>query len=315
MGHSSSTSTYALEKEAVAVVDFQKDSVCNSRDLATTLYYYDEAADKAKVDEPVDLNKEQPKVWYPETPRKEVKTIIKDITGRESSFTLDKDGFQLSQQPNTIITSSEDLLNNDKIKNVYYPQMQKWLQEVTGAPRVLVYHHGVRTSLQEGHKFVPGSWATGGPRTPAPPVYSVHVDQSDWESHNIIRRHLPQEADTLLQKRVVIVNAWRPIKTVYRDPFGVASASTVPHCDFVRRPCKFFDHKRETLAVRHNPKHEWFFKYQQTPEDVLLFKGFDTHGDARTCPHSAFVDEEEKGKEVRESIEIRALLIYEDWED
>lgn len=62
MGHSSSTSTYVLEKEAVAVVDFQKDSVCNSRDLATTLYYYDEAADKAKVDEPIDLNNEQPKV-------------------------------------------------------------------------------------------------------------------------------------------------------------------------------------------------------------------------------------------------------------
>lgn len=69
------------------------------------------------------------------------------------------------------------------------------------------------------------------------------------------------------------------------------------------------------MAVKPNPKHEWFFKYQQTPEDVLLFKGFDTHGDVRACPHSAFVDEAEKDKEVRESIEIRALLIYEDWED
>lgn len=76
----------------------------------------------------------------------------------------------------------------------------------TGAPRVLVYHHGVRTSLQEGVKFVPGSWAKGGPRTPAPPVYTVHLDQSDGESHNIIRRHLPNEADALLRKRVVIVN-------------------------------------------------------------------------------------------------------------
>lgn len=69
------------------------------------------------------------------------------------------------------------------------------------------------------------------------------------------------------------------------------------------------------MAVKPNPKHEWFFKYRQTPEDVLLFKGFDTHGDARACPHSAFVDEEEKDKEVRESIEIRALLIYEDWKE
>ena|ERR1700712_1553754 len=79
----------------------------------------------------------------------------------------------------------------------------------TGAPRVLVYHHGVRTSLAEGVKFVPGNWGKG-PRTPAPPVYTVHLDQSDWESHNIIRRHLPSEAENLLKKRVVIINVTLP---------------------------------------------------------------------------------------------------------
>lgn len=64
MGHFLSTSTFSLGKEAVAVVDFQEDDV-KSKDLATTLYYYDEAADKAKVEEPIDPNKEQPKVLGP----------------------------------------------------------------------------------------------------------------------------------------------------------------------------------------------------------------------------------------------------------
>ena len=53
--------------------------------------------------------------------------------------------------------------------------------------------------------------------------------------------------------------------------------------------------------MKPNPEHEWFYKYKQEPEDVLLFKGFDTHGSARACPHSAFVDEEERGREVRET--------------
>ncbi|QDS74615.1 hypothetical protein FKW77_008810 [Venturia effusa] len=315
MSRLSSCVTSNVEKKSISVMDVQEIAVRKPKNLTTTLKYYDEAADEAKVAEPVDQDKTQPKVWYPKTPSKEIKATIQDITGRENSFTLDKQGFQLSRQPNTIITSSEDLLNNEKIKSQYYPQMQEWLKEVTGAPRVLVYHHGVRTSLEEGVKFIPGCRANSTRPTPAPPVYSVHVDQSGPESHNIVRRHLPKEADALLQKRVVIVNAWRPIKTVYRDPFGIASASSVSASDFIRRPYKFFDETRETLAVRPNPSHEWFYKYQQTPEEVLLFKGFDTHGNARVCPHSAFVDEEEKGKEVRESIEIRALLIYEDWQE
>lgn len=147
MGNFVGTVTSIAEKEGVSVIDFQEDGVRKSRDLTTTLNYYDEAADTVKVVEPIDPNKEQPKVlvypdpfslslliprysWYPETPKKEIKTTIQDITGRESFFNLDTHGFQLSRQPNTVITSSEDLLNDDKIKNVYYPQMQKWLQEV-----------------------------------------------------------------------------------------------------------------------------------------------------------------------------------------
>lgn len=198
----------------------------------------------------------------------------------------------------------------------------------TGAQRVKVYHHGVRTSLQEGVVFDRKDWQKHRPAV-APPVYSVHVDQSEKESREIVRRHLSDEAKTLLEtKRVMIVNvsycreehsrtyltsmtqAWRPIKTVYRDPFGIADASTVPDSDYVARPYKFFDQVRETFTVQYNPSHEWYYKYQQTPEEVLIFKGFDTHGNARVCPHSAFVDEDHKSEEVRESIEIRALLIY-----
>jgi hypothetical protein len=48
---------------------------------------------------------------------------------------------------------------------------------------------------------------------------------------------------------------------------------------------------------------------------VFLFKGFDTHGEGRACSRSAFVDLEQLGGEVRESIEIGALLICEDWEE
>jgi hypothetical protein len=52
----------------------------------------------------------------------------------------------------------------------------------------------------------------------------------------------------------------------------------------------------------------------QQPDEVLIFKGYDNHGGARVCPHSAFKDDEFEDGEPRESIEIRALLLWPDHE-
>lgn len=46
----------------------------------------------------------------------------------------------------------------------------------------------------------------------------------------------------------------------------------------------------------------------------MIFKQYDNHGRARACPHTAFVDEEYKDSYPRESIEVRAILIWPDHE-
>jgi hypothetical protein len=140
---------------------------------------------------------------------KSVKMTVTDISPNTSAYTLDKNGFMLGTQETKVMLTSADLSNDEKIKTEYYPEMQAWLKEVTGAPRVKVYHHGTRQSLEKGKKFVPGaSWGkpSAGPRPSAPPVYGTHMDQSSWESYNIIRRHMKEETEVLLHKRVVIVN-------------------------------------------------------------------------------------------------------------
>ena len=60
--------------------------------------------------------------------------------------------------------------------------------------------------------------------------------------------------------------------------------------------------------------HQWHYLSRQTPGEVMLIKCFDskTDGRARRVPHSAFVDEEFKGEEARESIEVRALVFHPD---
>jgi hypothetical protein len=74
------------------------------------------------------------------------------------------------------------------------------------------------------------------------------------------------------------------------------------------------DRRGETLTVRPNPEHRWYYIYGQTPEEVMLIKCFDSKidGRARRVPHTAFVNPETVDGKPRESIEVRALVFHED---
>lgn len=127
--------------------------------------------------------------------------------------------------------------------------------------------------------------------------------------------HLPDDADELVKGRVQIINVWRPIKTVLRDPLAVADAHSVPDSDLVVTELIYPTRRGETYAVRPNEGHKWHYKSGLTPEEVLLIKCFDskTDGRARRVPHTAFVDSgAAPDAPARESIEVRALVFHED---
>jgi hypothetical protein len=129
-----------------------------------------------------------------------------------------------------------------------------------------------------------------------------------------VPHHLPaEEASELLKGRVQIINVWRPIKTVERDPLAVADANSVAEDDLVPIGLIYPTRKGETLAVRYSPTHHWYYKKGLTPGEVLLIKCFDskTDGRARRIPHTAFVDPSSKpDAPPRESIEMRCLVFH-----
>jgi hypothetical protein len=108
------------------------------------------------------------------------------------------------------------------------------------------------------------------------------------------------------------VQVWRPIKTIYQDPLAVADSSSVPDEDLIAASVVHPAHRAETWTVRPNASHRWYFKYKQTPGEVMLIKCFDSSTDVeRRAPHCAFEDpaySEDDG--WRESVEVRALLFY-----
>ncbi|CAJ2504168.1 Uu.00g115620.m01.CDS01 [Anthostomella pinea] len=233
---------------------------------------------------------------------------ISDITGRETDFTLDGNGFQIHHH----VAEEKDFADDAHVKAVYYPETEQLLKDVTGASKVFIFDHTIRRPSGDKND---GNTANS---KPSPgfrgPVQRVHVDQTYQASLSRVAHHLPaEEASVLLQGRVQIINAWRPIKRVERDPLAVADAHSVSEDDLVPIGLIYPTRKGETFGVRHSDRHRWYYKKGLAPDEVLLIKCFDTKTDgrARRVPHTAFVDPgSEEGAPARESIEVRALVFH-----
>ncbi|ESZ90872.1 hypothetical protein SBOR_8741 [Sclerotinia borealis F-4128] len=278
-------------------------------DIQGVLNYYLDPEDGSPP-EPNYVNK----VTSYDRPVHSVELTVHDIRGSEDQYTLDTTGFQVVNH----VSQEKDFVDEEKIKNDYYKETEELLKRETGASKIFIFDHTIRRESLDKRATAPGSTETVN-NNPAPvgirgPVQRVHIDQSYAASPRRVTHHLPEEAEKLLKGRFQIINVWRPIKTILKDPLGVAAANSVNEEDLVPIKLIYPDREGETLSVRHAPGHKWHYLYKQSPGEVLLIKCFDskTDGRARRVPHSAFVNSEHEGGETRESIEVRALVFHPD---
>ncbi|KAK4215076.1 hypothetical protein QBC37DRAFT_372380 [Rhypophila decipiens] len=264
----------------------------------TTLNYYQEPKDGSGPSPAY--------IGRPETfqrPSVPLDVVVTDISGNTDKYSLDSHGFQIYHHE----SKEKEFRDDDKIKAEYYPETEQLLKDATGAVRILIFDHTIRRQPPKSGSGPKDQIALRGP------VRSVHIDQSYEAARQRVSHHLPDEADALLHNRFQIINVWRPIKPICKDPLAVADANSVPESDLIPAPLIYPNRAGATLLVKPNPRHRWYFKYAQRPDEVTLIKCFDSkeeQGLARRVPHSAFVDPAEEDKEDRESIEVRALVFY-----
>ncbi|KAL9617853.1 MAG: hypothetical protein Q9160_007403 [Pyrenula sp. 1 TL-2023] len=282
------------------------------QDVPTTLNYYKDPGDGS---EPAPTYVGKPESY--ERPVEALEVTVHDIRGAESKYTLDGTGFQIHRH----VSSEKDFLDDEKIRREYYPETEQLLKDATGASRVYIFDHTIRRAEIDARAQPSNTTNDGNQDTPEPkpitlrgPVNRVHIDQSYKAARSRVPHHLPELADTLLQTRHQIINVWRPIKPIARDPLAVAEAHSVPDSDLVTVGLIYPTRKGETYTVRPNSNHKWFYLRGQTPEEVMLIKCYDSKldGRARRVPHTAFVDESTKNEVGRESIEVRCLVFHED---
>jgi len=272
----------------------ENDQALKKHDVNTTLYYYKDPGDGSP---PAPTYVGRPETYT--RPAEPLDTTVHDISGNENKYTLDSHGFQIYKHSSV----EKDFVDEEAIKNEYYPEVEQLLKDATGATRIFIFDHTIRRQPKD--QRTPEAQLRG-------PVRRVHIDQSYSASVDRVRHHLPDEADALLKRRFQIINVWRPIKTIFKDPLAVADAHSVPETDLVGAALIYPNRRGETYTVKPNKAHRWYFKYGQTPEEVTLIKCYDSTDDgrARRVPHTAFEDPSEENNYSRESIEVRTLVFY-----
>jgi hypothetical protein len=219
---------------------------------------------------------------------------IEDARGRESEFTLDRNGFALVKAP-TAVTVFYD---PEEIKRVYYPELERLLRDTLCASRVFIFDHNVRNA--------------GLPGLPTP-SRQVHNDHTVNSAPRRVRDHLGDEADELLKRRFGIVNVWKPIRgPVLDSPLALCDAQTFTDQDLIASDLIYAHVRGETSRVEYNPEHRWYYFSEMRTDEALLIRIHDSANDgrARLSFHTSFENPLTPNAPPRESIEARALVFF-----
>lgn len=223
---------------------------------------------------------------------------VHDIRRMTRPATLDGNGFALSRQSSAVV----DFLDDDEVRNVYYPEMRRLVEQATGAREVVVFDHNVRLD---------GGSHTANSRVP---VRNVHNDYSEKSGPRRVEALIGgQRAAALLKRRFAIVNVWRSIEGVVETaPLGLIDAASVRPADLIPTDLVYPDRVGEIYEVAGNPAHRWYYAPRMNEQEVLLIKGYDSETSvARFTPHSAFDNPDTPADAPpRKSIEIRSLVFY-----
>lgn len=145
------------------------------------------------------------------------------------------------------------------------------------------------------------------------PAHSVHSDFTAAGALHQLETIVPeQERSPLLAGRVLIVNVWRPLKPIQRDPLAVCDWSSL-NIPEERIPFRLTlpDGWNELGRYAFGSSQRWCYLSGQQPSEPLVFTQFDSSKvdeGGFTVPHSAFVDPEYSTSAARESLEVKMFV-------
>jgi len=226
---------------------------------------------------------------------------IHDARPLAAEWSLDRNGFVLAQHPTTVV----NFFDPDELASVYYPEVKALIMRVSGASRVVVFDHTLRSGDEHEQSA----------RKIREPVLWAHNDYTEWSGPQRLREILPDEAPQLLTRRFAIIQVWRAVaQPIQSNPLAIVDARSVSPADLIKAERRYPQRVGETYQLAYSPAHQWFYFPRMQRDEALVFKVYDsqTDGRARFTPHCSFVDPTTPaGAPPRQSIEVRTFAFFE----
>ena len=217
-----------------------------------------------------------------------------------ADLSLETSGFMLVTQR----TAVRDFLDPAHVSGTYYPEVIDLVKQQSGAQRVVVFDHTLRS----------GDEAERQEKRLREVIRGAHNDYTEWSGPQRVRDWLPDEAEALLKRRFAIIQVWRPIdRPIVANPLAMADARSVAPADLLIAERRYPNRIGQTYRLRFNPAHRWMYFPHQQRDEVIVFKVYDSEQDgrARFTPHTSFDDPTTPADAPpRQSIEVRTLAFF-----
>lgn len=243
----------------------------------------------------------------------EYETVIRNARLAGEDITLENHGFQMVKHRSKV----RDFYDMNEVNAVYPEEMEQVLKELTGADLVLDLGTTLRSAQNPRGNI-------------QPPGREAHVDYNEASSKRLADRMLEQTGQADFKySRFMAVNLWRVISAPPQDwPLALCDGRSVGREDGVGNVMVRVDEipDMETMLTmeipgeeelptaflfRFNPEHRWFYFPDMTPDELLVFKLYDsTETGAWRVPHGSFRDSTYPVATGRESAEIRTVVYF-----
>jgi hypothetical protein len=237
-----------------------------------------------------------------------VRVTIHDLRGRQNSFDLDSNGFEVLKYEGHVHEVFDD---NSEGQRCYYEDIIGVLKKRLGASRVVIFNHIIRfrgpprpaDQCDETHKN---------------PVFYPHVDSDPPAAHVKVKEILgEEEAEKMMKNRFQIINIWRPLgpNPITNTPLTICDYRSLDLDKDIHRSevCR----SQSTVSIymiSHNIEdaQKWYYLSNMRSNEMLMFKIYDSNPDvAQFGAHTAFTNESAPSIHVEQcSIEIRCLVFY-----
>lgn len=242
--------------------------------------------------------------------------LIRDARTRADSIHIEETGFEYikhksesAQDPALFDTNLRSHHHTSEGPSAAYErELCAFLQERSGAREVFPQLAGLltRTSLRATTR----GWAR--------PAYHVHLDFTAQAAQLMMEKTLTAQGRELAPfRRHVLYQTWRAISPGPQDnSLAICDGSSVPFSDGVVvdsiiGPEEIPGNRFDSRMSRYNPDHRWYYLSDMEPDDVLLFKGFDSElPNAMNAMHSSFDNPLGSEGVPRRSIEARFIAIF-----